>query len=211
MSLVEVLPLAIVMIAGPQILSPIFIATSEQWRSNSTAYIFGASLSISLVVVIAYLLGNRLGGGGGSLLGPRGQDILYVVVLGLLFYAAVETYRTRDVSEPPAWMGKLTSATPQFSFRLGFLLLGFFPTDIVTSVSVGTFLAANGDPITDATGFILLTLFILALPSLSLFVFGKRAEAALPKVRDWMNDNSWIISEAVIVLFVVLTLQNLLG
>ncbi|WP_440764748.1 GAP family protein [Natronorubrum sp. DTA7] len=211
MSLVEVLPLAVVMIAGPQILAPIFLATSENWRANSTAYVFGAALAISLVVAIAYLLGNRFGGGGGGLLGPTGQQILYGAVFVLLLYAAVETYRKRNVSEPPKWMGKLTTATPRFSFRLGFLLLGFFPTDIVTSISVGTYLAANGDPITHAAGFVLLTLFILAIPLLSVFVLGERAEAALPTLRDWMDDNSWIISEAVIALFIVLVLQNLLG
>jgi hypothetical protein len=211
MSLVQVLPLAIVMVAGPQILSTIFLATSEQWRANSTAYVLGASLSISLVVVVAYLLGNSLGGGGGGLLGASAKQLLYVVVLALLLYAAVDTYRKRNVSEPPAWMGKLTTATPRFSFRLGFLLLGFFPTDIVTSMSVGTYLAANGDPVMDAAGFVLLTLFILALPSLGVFVLGERAEATLPEIRDWMNDNSWIISEAVILLFIVLTLQNLFG
>jgi len=210
MSLVQVLPLAIVMIAGPQILSLIFLATSEQWRANSTAYVFGASLSITLVVVLAYLLGSSFGGGGG-LLGASAKQLLYVVVLVLLIYAAVETYRKRNVSEPPKWMGKLTSATPGFSLKLGFLLLGFFPTNIITSISVGTFLAANGDPITDAAGFVLLTLFILALPSLGVLILGERAEATLPKIRDWMNDNSWIISEAVIALFFIMTLQNLLG
>ncbi len=210
MSLVEVLPLAIVMIAGPQIISSIFLSTSERWRANSTAYVFGAALSISLVVAIAYLLGSSFGGGGG-LLGASARQLLYVVVLVLLLYAAVDTYRKRTVSEPPKWMGELTSAAPQFSFRLGFLLLGFFPTNIVTSISVGTYLAASGAPVTDATGFVLLTLFMLALPSLGVFLLGKRAERALPEIRDWMNDNSWIISEAVIAIFVVLTLQNLLG
>jgi hypothetical protein len=211
MSLVQVLPLAIVMIAGPQILSPIFLATSEKWRANSTAYVFGAALSISLVVVVAYLLGNSLGGGGGGLLGASAKQLLHVVVLVLLLYAAVDTYRKRNMAEPPAWMGKLTTATPRLSFRLGFLLLGFFPTDIVTSMSVGTYLAANGNPVTDAAGFVLLTLFILALPSLGVFVLGERAEATLPEIRDWMNDNSWIISEAVIALFIILTLQSLFG
>ncbi len=198
------------MIAGPQILSSIFLATSERWRANSTAYVLGASLSISLVVGIAYLLGNRFGGGGG-LLGASAKQLLYVVVLVLLLYAAANTYRKRNVSKPPAWMGKLTDATPQFSLKLGFLLLGVFPTNIATSVSVGTYLAANGAPVTDAAGFVLLTLFILALPSLGVVVLGARAETALPEIRDWMNDNSWVISEAVILLFVVLTLQNLFG
>ena len=198
------------MIAGPQIITPVFLATSEKWRANSTAYVFGAALSISLVVVIAYLLGNNVEGSG-NILGANAKDLLYVVILVLLLYAAITTYRKRNVSEPPEWMGKLTNATPRRSLKLGFLLLGVFPTDIVTSISVGTFLAANGEPITDAIGFVLLTLFLVAIPSLSVFALGKRAEAALPKVRDWMNDNSWIISEVVIAIFVVLTLQNLLG
>lgn len=211
MSLVDVLPLAIVMVAGPQILSAFFLSTSERWRANSTAYIFGAALSISLVVGVAYLLGNNLGGGGARLFGTSERQFLYVVVLVFLLYAGVDTYRKRDVSEPPAWMGELTSAAPGLSFRLGFLLLGFFPTNVVTSISVGTYLAAAGAPVTDATGFVLLTLFVLALPSLGVFLLGTRAEAVLPEVRDWMNDNSWVISEAVIGIFLVLTLRNLFG
>lgn len=210
MSLVEVLPLAVVMIAGPQILSSVFLATSEQWRANSTAYVVGAALAIGLVVSIAYTLGNRFSETG-ALLGTSAKQLLYLVVLGFLVYAAVETYRKRTVSKPPAWMGKLTNASPRFSLKLGFLLLGVFPTDIVTSISVGTYLAANGAPVTDAAGFISLTLFFLAVPSLSVFLLGERAETALPEIRDWMDDNSWLISEAVILLFVVLTLRNLLG
>jgi len=42
--------------------------------------------------------------------------------------------------------GKLQEATPSFSFKLCFLLLGVLPTDIITSVSVGTRLAHAGDP-----------------------------------------------------------------
>ena len=210
MSLLDVLPLAIVMIAGPQILSAIFLATSDRWRANSAAYVVGASLSISLVVSLAHLLGNRLGGGG-SLLGATARQLLYIAVLVLLVYAAVDTYRTRNVSEPPAWMGKLTTASPRFSFRLGFLLLGVFPTNVVTSISVGTFLAAAGAPVTDAVGFIVVTLFLLALPALGVVLLGERADAALPEIRDWMDDNSWLVSEAVIGLFVVITLGNLLG
>ena len=39
MNLAKVLPMTFVMIAGPQILSAIFLATSENWRRNSVAYI----------------------------------------------------------------------------------------------------------------------------------------------------------------------------
>jgi hypothetical protein len=89
--------------------------------------------------------------------------------------------------------------------------LGFFPTDVVTSVAVGTYLAATGAPVTDAAGFVFLTLLVLAVPVLGVLALGERAEAVLPAIREWMDEHSWVVSEAVIILFVVLTLRNLLG
>ena len=193
------------MIAGPQILSAIFLATSENWRRNSAAFVFGSALSITLLVSLAYFLGigaNR----------QRGSNTtLSVIVLVLLLAAMVHTYLTREESEPPKWMGKLTTANPRFSFRLGFLLLGFFPTDILTSVAVGSYLSANGLAWTDSLGFIAITLLFLAFPALVLLAFGERAQAWLPKAREWMNDNSWVVSEAVILLFVGMSLNDLLG
>ncbi|WP_458206283.1 GAP family protein [Haladaptatus sp. NG-SE-30] len=201
MSFLEILPLAFVMVAGPQILSAIFLATSENWRRNSTAFVFGAALSISLVVLLAYVFSDGATDQGAS------KGLLDIIILVLLLVAMVNTYRTREESEPPEWMGKLEKATPRFSFRLGFLLLGFFPTDILTSVSVGSYLAARGFPWTDSLPFILVTLLFLALPSLTLLAFGDRAEAFLPKARDWMNTNSWIVNEIVLLFFVVIVIS----
>jgi hypothetical protein len=203
--LLQILPMAFVMIAGPQILSAIFLATSQNWAKNSAAYVFGAFLSITAFVTAAYFLGSGASDGGIS------DDAIYVVVLILLLGAMVHVYLKRAESEPPKWMGRLETATPRFSFALGSLLLGVFPTDILTSVAVGTYLAAHDDPWTHAIPFILLTLLLLALPALLLLVFRSRAEAFLPKVRNWMNTNSWVVNEIVIVFFIVITLNSLLG
>ena len=35
---------------------------------------------------------------------------------------------------------------------------------------------------------------------------GQRAETLLPKVRDWMDTNSWIVSEVVLVFFIFIVL-----
>ena len=56
-----------------------------------------------------------------------------------------------------------------------------------------------------------MTLFLLALPSLLVLVLGARAKAFLPKVRDWMNTNSWIVSEIVIALFIGITISSIAG
>jgi hypothetical protein len=199
------LPMAFVMIAGPQILSSIFLATSENWRRNCAAYVAGASISITAFVTAAFFLGDGAAKGGTS------SDTIYIVVLVLLLAAMVHVYLKRKESQPPKWMGKLQTADPKFSFRLGFLLLGVFPTDILTSVAVGSYLASHGDPWWHGLPFIALTLFLLALPPLLLLIFGKRAEAFLPKARDWMNTNSWIVNEIVILLFVAITISSIAG
>jgi hypothetical protein len=197
--------MAFVMIAGPQILSAIFLATSEDWRRNSIAYVAGAALSITATVAAAYFLAD------GARQDGQSSDAVYVVILLLLVIAAVLTYLKREESEPPKWMGKLQAATPGFSFKLGILLLGVFPTDILTSAAVGSYLGNHGDPWWHGLPFVALTVFLLALPLLLIFAFRDRAQAFLPKARDWMNDNSWIVSEIVIGLFIVITASSLLG
>ena len=205
MTFAKLLPMAFVMIAGPQVLSAIFLATTENWRRNSVAYMGGAALSITLIVTIAFFVGSGASDSGTS------DDTLYIVVLVLLVAAAVHTFLTRKTAQPPKWMGKLQTADGRFSFKLGFLLLGVFPTDILTSWAVGSFLAASGDSWLHLLPFLLLTLFFLALPSLLVVALGERAQTFLPKVRDWMSENSWIVGEAVIGLFIVITIDSLAG
>jgi hypothetical protein len=211
MSLVTVLPLTFVMIAGPQIISAVFLATSEGWARNSAAYVVGAALSISAVSLAAYLIATGAAGGSDDANHGGTGHTLDAIILALLLVAAAYVYVKREESEPPKWMGRLQSATPRFSFTLGFLLLGFFPTDIITSVTVGVKVARDGDPAWQLAGFVALTLFWLALPALLVLVMGKRAQEFLPKVRDWMNNNSWVVSEGVIALFVVIELKSLLS
>lgn len=206
MDILKILPLAFVMVAGPQIITAFLFVTSDNWRQISVAYVLGAALSISLVMGAAYLLTQGAGEGGeGSGSGLTAVDY---VVLALLVFAAVRNFRKRDESEPPKWMGRLQSATAKPAFVLGFLLLGFFPSDLVTSISVGGFLSGHGDPYWHGLVFVALTVLLLSLPALLAATMGSRAETVLPKVRGWMDQNSWIISEVVIVFFIVIILTG---
>ena len=205
MNFLTLLPMAFVMIAGPQILSAIFLATSENWGRNSFAYVLGAACSITLIVSAAYFFINGVSDDSGP------SDTVYIGILVLLVFAMVRTYLKREESEPPKWMAKLQQASPKFAFSLGFLLLGVFPTDIITSVAVGSYLGNHGDPWWHILPFVGLTLLLLALPALTLVVFGERGQAFMPKARQWMNDNSWIVNEVVLLLFVGITLNSILG
>jgi hypothetical protein len=203
---VKILPLAFVMVAGPQIISSFFFATSERWKQISAAYVLGAAISISIVVTAAFLVANGAEGGGEE--GDSGLSTVDYVVLALLLFAAFHTYRGRNTSEPPKWMGKLQSATPKTAFVLGFLLLGFFPSDLVTSISVGSFLGGRNDSLLQALPFVLVTLLFLGTPALLVALLGDRAQRMLPKARNWMDANSWIVSEVVIVFFIFIILSG---
>jgi hypothetical protein len=202
----KVLPLAVVMVAGPQIITAFFFATSDSWKRISAAYVAGAALSIPLVVAAGYLLTHGAGEAGAS--SDAGLSAVDYALVALLLFAAYRNFSHRNDSEPPKWMGKLQHATPVSAFVLGFLLLGLFPSDVVTSVSVGGYLAGHGDPYLEALPFVALTLLVLALPALMVLTLGQRAQTVLPGIRNWMDQNSWIISEVVLVFFIAMILSG---
>jgi hypothetical protein len=201
----KILPLAFVMIAGPQIISAFFFATSPSWKRISAAYVLGAAISIPLVIGASYLLTKGAGESKGA---DSGLTTVDYIVLALLTFAIVRTYLKRNESEPPKWMGKLQNMAPKAALVLGFLLLGIFPSDLITSISIGGYLSEHGEPFWHALPFIGLTLLFLAAPALGVLLVGERAQATLPKIRDWMNQNSWIVSEVVLVFFIAIVLSG---
>jgi hypothetical protein len=200
--LVKLLPMAFVMIAGPQILTSIFLATSEHWGRNTAAYITGAGVSVTVVTSLAYWLSSGSPSSGGN-------DTVDVILLVLLGAAMMHTFLTRKTSEPPAWMGKLETASPRFSARIGLLMMGLFPGDILTAAAVGAYASSHNQPWWHVLPFVGLTLLLLALPLLIVLAFGRRGRAFLPKARDWMNANAWVVSEIVLVFFLVLVINSL--
>ena len=122
----------------------------------------------------------------------------------------VMVFAKRKRSDPPKWMGKLEGASPGFAFRLGLLLFIAMPSDEATMLAVAGSLAGHDKPWWHLLPFLGLTLLLLALPLLALFAFGQRAAAALPKIRDWANAHAWIVSEAVILIFAVIVIADLL-
>ncbi len=87
-------------------------------------------------------------------------------------------------------------------------VLGLFPSDLATSVSVGMHLGNHGEAWWHTLPFVLLTLLLLAASALAVLPLGERARTLLPKIRDWMNNNSWIVSEVVLAFFIVIVLAS---
>lgn len=59
-TLLAALPLAIVMSAGPQIVTAVFLATSRDARRNSLAFLASVAAATTVGVTVFYLLGNAV-------------------------------------------------------------------------------------------------------------------------------------------------------
>ena len=211
MTWAQILPLAFVMIAGPQIITTFFLATSENWAKASVAFIAGAAIAITTVVTIAYVVGTNLKSAAGSKHSGTVDHIIDWVVLALLLFLAVRAYLKRHESEPPKWMRGLEKERPKGAFLLGLALLSVFPTDIASNIAAGLHVSRHGAPWWQCLPFVGLTLLLLAAPSLMVVVLGKRANEILPKMRDWMNQNAWVVSEIVLAFLAAITIKSLVS
>jgi hypothetical protein len=202
-----VLPLAITMNAGPQIMSAIIFVTAPKPLKLSTYFLAGVVIAVTVGVTVTYtlatVLGNGVSLGDPSNSGSLGHIIQYLLV-GLLVFLSIKNYVGRETIEPPRWLGALQNAGPRTAFTTGLLLLSVFPSDFVILVTVGVNLAQNNASLLGAVPFVVATILIAALPVLSYLLFRRRAEQAMPKVRDWMNTHSWLVNIIVYVVFILL-------
>jgi hypothetical protein len=204
-----ILPLAIVMVAGPQIVSAIVLATGQDARRNSLAFLAGVALAITVGTMVAYWLFRLVKTSApAERQGTVGTFIDWLVI-ALLLFLMVRVFLRRKHTTSPKWMGRLQTADARLSFRLGLLLFLVMPTDVITMVTVGASLAGRGAPWWQSVPFLVLTLLLVGLPLIILLLLGKRAQELLPEVRDWMSTNSWVVNEAVIVFFLALTVSSL--
>jgi hypothetical protein len=202
-----VIPLAITMNAGPQIMSAIIFVTAPKALRLSAYFLAGVVIAVTVGVTVTYTLATVLGSGvslgNPSDSGSLGNIIQYLLV-GLLVFLSIRSYVNRETSEPPRWLGAMQNAKPTTAFMAGLLLLSVFPSDLVILMTVGINLAQNDASLLGAVPFVVATILIAALPVLSYLLFHRRAVRAMPKVRDWMNTHSWLVNIIVYVIFILL-------
>jgi Sap, sulfolipid-1-addressing protein len=205
----DVLPLSFTMLAGPQIMSAIIFVTAPKALKLSAYFLSGVVIAVTVGTTITFtlatLFANSISLGDSSDSGSVGHVIQYLLV-GLLIFLSIRNYLRRTSIEPPRWLGAMQNATPRTAFLAGLLLLSVFPSDFVVLMTVGVNLVQHNASLLGALPFIAATISIAALPMLTYLIFRRRAEEAMPKVRDWMNTHSWLVNIIVYVVFIVLIL-----
>jgi len=201
----QILPLAITMMAGPQIMSAIIFVTTSKPVKLSAAFLAAVAIAATVGLAIFFVLANNFSLGDSNNSGSTGNIIQYVLV-GLLVLLSIKNYVRRETIEPPKWLGTLQSAEPGTAFKTGFLLISLMPSDLIIMLTVGTNLAQHNAGLVAGLPFLLATVLVAALPILFYLLFRSRAQTFMPKVRDWMNNNSWLVNIIVCFVFIALIL-----
>jgi hypothetical protein len=203
----QILPLAITMMAGPQIMSAIIFVTGSDAVRVSLAFLLGVAVAATAGTAIAKLLVSALGIdlGDSSDSGSTGT-VIQIALVALLVLAAVRNYIKRETVEPPKWLGALQTAGPRKALTTGLFVILLMPSDIVVMLTVATNLEQTSSSFTEALPFIGATVLVAALPLLGYLLFRRRAKQAMPKIRDWMRDQAWAVNVIVCVIFIALIL-----
>jgi membrane protease YdiL (CAAX protease family) len=200
-----VLPLAVTKMIADMICGPIIIVTAPRAVRVSLGFLLGVAVAATVGTAITWGLASAFDLGDPGDGGSSGKIIQYVLV-ALLAAAAIKNWVRRETIQPPKWLGTLMSADAKRALKVGLLVILLMPSDIIVMLTVGTNLAQTDADFVAALPFIAATVLIAALPLLSLLLFHRRAVAAMPHVRDWMDTHSWLINILVCVIFIVLIL-----
>ncbi|MGH3310718.1 MAG: GAP family protein [Streptomyces sp.] len=205
----DVLPLSITMLAGPQIISAIIFTTAPRPYRLSGAFVAGVLISTVAGTAAAYGLATLMdlqgGLGDSSDRGSVGRIIQYALI-ALLAGLAVKNYLGRRTAEPPKWLGSLLTADAGRALRTGLLLIVLMPSDVLIMLTVGISLRTQGPGYLGVLPFLGAVLLIAALPLLAFTLFHPWMKAAMPRVRDWLNSHSWLVNILCCLLFILIIL-----
>jgi small neutral amino acid transporter SnatA (MarC family) len=205
----QVLPLAITMVIGPVLMAAIVLLTNERPLQVSLAYLLGIAVAAvagtALALGVASLLGDSVSLGNTSDTGATGT-IIQLALVAVLVVASVLNYVRRSRVKPPKWIGSMMEAGPRKAFTTGVVVVLVGPSDVAAMIAVGTNLEQNESDVVAALPFVAATVLLAALPLLAFLLFHPRAIRLMPRVRDWMDPNAWLINVVVYCFFILLLL-----
>jgi threonine/homoserine/homoserine lactone efflux protein len=110
--------------------------------------------------------------------------------------------RPGDPPKTPRWIAELDGYTPRRSARLGALLAGANPKNLLMAVAAGAEIAllaeSTGAAVAAAAGFIAVASIGVATPITARAVLGERADPVLRSGRAWLDRNSTALSVGVL-------------
>lgn len=194
-----------VAISPVPIIAVILMLFSAKAGTNSTSFLFGWIVGLTVAGGTVLALGLEESGGGESTVSGWVKIVIGVLFLGL----AWRNWKSRPTGdgepEMPGWMASIDDFSAAKSFGLAFLLAGVNPKNLGLTIAAvvtitGSGLSA-GEEIGTLAVYIAIASTTVAVPVLANLLLGEKAEGGLDTMKEWLVANNNVV---MFVLFLVL-------
>jgi hypothetical protein len=195
------LPLAVGIALSPiPIIAVVLMLTSRRAKVNGPVFVLGWLIGLGVVGAIVLSIAGPAGASKSG--GPAVWVSWVKIVLGvLLLLVAVRQFRGRprggEEPQMPKWMASIDRTTPVAALGLAALLSGANPKNLLLAVSGGAAIAqtgiAGGQQAIAYLVFALIGTLGVGIPVVIYFALGKRSDAVLGGLKDWMSQHNAVI------------------
>ena len=190
--LVELVPLALVITLSPlSIIPAILVLHTPHKKQAGLAYLVGWIFALAAMTLIFVEVSNLLSGVDKT---PRWASYLRIVIgLALIVFGLYRWFTRHTSAHTPAWLRKITEASPAKAGVFGALLAVVNPKVVFICVAAGLSIGTAGLGLQGALFaeiyFVAIAAASVALPVLAVVVAGDRLDEPLERLKEWMEKN----------------------
>jgi threonine/homoserine/homoserine lactone efflux protein len=207
----QIIPLGIAVAFSPlPVIAVVLILATPAGRVNALSFAAGGLAAVVVITALATVVLGAAGADEGSGEDPSTWVSVGRLVLGaLLLRFAAGQWRARPRAgdpppELPRWMRTIDTLGPGRAARMGVLLCGVNPKNLILILAAAAAIAAGGGSTADQAAalavFTVLAMLGVALPIAGSVLLGERADAVLERLRSWMVRESTTIVAVIVVL-----------
>ncbi len=199
---------SIIMVTGPQLIVPITLLLNTNVRKVSLYYICGAFLgTVGMVGVLSILL-NMFGENLDNIFRFDGKGTIRLAVVAILVFLIIKSIVKRNEESSSKVVDLAVKGAPSTVFKISILLFAIFPTDLMTNIVMAKYIVLdNNNFILSILPLALINAMFVAIPFILYLIFKEKIEKKVPKIRNTLEKNSWIINVVINSAFIYLLLK----
>ena len=207
----ELIPLALVVAVSPlSIIPAVLVLHTPRPKPTSLAYlagwIFGLAALTAIFVEVSRLLGGL------TKAPPWAPWVRIVIGVALIVFGVFRWLTRKRSAHSPAWMKKITDATPGRAAVIAAVLVVVNPKVLFICAAAGLAIGSAGLGtagvwISEAF-YVLIAASSVAIPVLAYAVAGERLDGPLARLKDWMERHNAALVAAILVIIGLLVLYK---
>jgi threonine/homoserine/homoserine lactone efflux protein len=209
--LTELIPLALVVAISPlSIIPAVLVLHTSRPKPTSLAYLAGWIVGLAVLTAIFVEVSSLLGGLDKT---PAWASWLRIVIgIALIVFGVFRWLTRKRSAHSPAWMNKITGATPGRAAVIAAVLVVVNPKVLFICAAAGLAIGSAGLGTAGAwisvVSYVLVAASSAAIPVLAYAVAGERLDGPLTRLKEWMERHNAALVAIILVVIGVLVLYK---